>query len=121
MAFTGKNPFKIPRPLSQPGAFEATTAAGDIVLTGTSAQYQAIDPGGSGRNVDLPAPVHGGWYFIANKADAAENIAVRQADGSTTLVTLNQNDSAIVYALDDKAEDAADGWALFMVFTGSIS
>ena len=121
MAFTGKNPFKIPRPLLQPGAFEATTAAGDIVLTGTSAQYQAIDPGGSGRNVDLPAPVHGGWYFIANKADASENIAVRQADGSTTLVTINQNEAALVYALDDKAADAADGWEVLAVWTIALS
>ena len=121
MAFAGKNPFKIPRPISIPGGFEAKTLAAGLTLTRGDSTYLAIDPGGSARNVDLPAPVDGGYYFIANKADAAENLVIRQADASTTLVTLNQNDSAIVYALADKAEAAADGWALFMVFTGSIS
>ena len=121
MAFTGKNTFKIPRPIAQPGAFEAATAAGDITLTGLSAQYQAIDPGGSHRNVDLPAPNDGAWYWIANKADGAENLVVRQADASTTLATLNQSDTALFYAENDKADDAADGWSLFMVITGTIS
>ena len=121
MAYTGKNPFKIMRPLYMVGGFEATTATGDIVLTGKSAQYQAIDPGGSARNVDLPEPIEGAWFHVANKADAAENIVLRQADGSTTLATLNEGDTAIVYALADKADAAADGWAVFMVLTGTIS
>jgi hypothetical protein len=121
MAYTGKNPFKVTRPLYLVGGFEATTATGDIVLTGKSAQYQAIDPGGSARNVDLPEPIKGGFFHIANKADAAEDITVRQADGSTTLVTISQNETAIVYAEDDKADDAADGWSLFMILTGAIA
>tara|TARA_Y100000004_G_C8893924_1_gene403294 strand:- start:612 stop:977 length:366 start_codon:yes stop_codon:yes gene_type:complete len=121
MAYTGKNPFKIPRPISMPGGFEAKTLDGDLVLTGIDSTYLAIDPGGAGRNVDLPEPIEGAWYFIANKADDAEDITVRQADGSTTCATLNQNDAGIFYALADKADDAADGWALFMIFTGSIT
>ena len=121
MAFAGKNPFKIPRPISLPGGFEAKTLAGDLTITGLDSTYLALDPGGAGRNVDLPEPIDGGWYFIANKADNPEDLTIRQADASTTLATLNQNDSAIVYALPDKADAAADGWALFMIFTGSIS
>jgi hypothetical protein len=80
-----------------------------------------LDPGGSNRTITLPAPVNGAWFAIFNLADAAEDLVIEHADGSTTMTTANRNECAIVYALDDKASDAADGWDVLAIVTISPS
>ena len=56
-----------------------------IVLLPQSAQFQALDPDGSHRNVDLPAEEvsQGLFFFIKNTAGGAENLVVRNDNGDT--------------------------------------
>jgi hypothetical protein len=121
MAFAGKNPFKIPRQLWTVGGFDKQTLAGALTLTHQDSQMLGLDPGGSNRTITLPAPEDGAWFAIFNLADGAENLLIAQADDATTLATANQNEAAIVYALPDKADAAADGWALLAIVTISPS
>lgn len=120
--FKGSNPFKIPRPLAFPNGWNAETLAGTKTLTLGDSIFQALDPGGSGRNVVLPSGfTKGRFYFIANHADAAEDLTVQQPDASTTAATISQNEMAMLYAADDIADSATSGWAIFFISTGSIS
>jgi hypothetical protein len=81
------------------------TLSGDLTLTGANAQVQFIDPGGASRNVDLPPEANSLVYIIANTADAAEDLTIRD-DAGNTLATVNQDD--IAYAISD-----GNGWAVF--------
>jgi hypothetical protein len=78
------------------GANVEAIAAGKT-LTAADATFQKLDPAGGAVNVDLPAEPssNGIWFYIMNAADAAENITVRN-DAAATIVTLNQNEAAIV-------------------------
>lgn len=67
------------------------TLSGDKTLTTSDATVQNIDPGGGARNVDLPAEEAGLVFVIGNRADAAEDITVRD-DADSTILTLNQDD-----------------------------
>jgi len=98
----------------------AETLSGAKTLATTDAKYQFLDPGGSGRNVDLPdlrtattdinsegtgtagttryADLQTGYFVISNTADAAEVITVRGWNGSSTtgtIMTPTQNETAI--------------------------
>ena len=100
----------------------AETLSGAKTLTATDAKNQFLDPGGSGRNVDLPdmrtlttdinsegtgdagtdryADTQGGFFVISNTADAAEVITVRGWNGSTTtgtIMTPTQNETGVCY------------------------
>jgi|TARA_R110000824_G_scaffold106383_1_gene251378 hypothetical protein len=61
------------------------TLSDAIVLLPQSAQFQALDPDGVHRNVDLPAEEAslGLFFFIKNTAGGAENLVVRDDAGST--------------------------------------
>jgi hypothetical protein len=77
------------------------TLAGARVITAAEAeQYQAMafDPGGAGRNVDLPAEESsaGVFLYISNTADAAEVLTIRN-DGGSTVVTPTQNEACLVW------------------------
>lgn len=77
------------------------TLAGARVLTVAEVnQYQGFlfDPGGAGRNLDLPAEeaCAGAILFISNRADAAEVLTIRN-DAGTTIVTPTQNEACIVW------------------------
>ena len=122
MAYNGRSSFKLNRALALVEGFTAQTLSGDTTLTVKDSQFQAIDPGGAGRNVTLPAgDVRGRFMFIANKADADEGIVLLQPDGSTTAATVSQNDLAIIYATDDIADGASSGWSLFFMVSGAIT
>ena len=122
MAYNGRSNFKLNRALALVDGWNAQTLAGDTTLTVKDSQMQAIDPGGAGRNVTLPAgETKGRFMFIANKADGAEGIALLQPDSSTSLATVHQNDMAIIYATDDIADAATSGWSLFFMVSGAIT
>ena len=77
------------------------TLAGHRTLTIAEireAQIWSFDPGGSARNLVLPAVgvSRGLVLYIANKADAAEVITIQDAD-TATVCTPTQNESAIVW------------------------
>ncbi len=78
--------------------FQSTTStlAGALVLTHDSNQLQFLDPGGAGRNVDLPAEEEsdGLMFVIVNRADAAEDLTVRN-DAAGTVGTVSQNEIGI--------------------------
>lgn len=76
---------------------ERRTLTGDITLATTDPMYQSIDPGGAARNVDLPAEANGLIYIIANRADAAETITVRD-DADATIDTVAQNETGIFWS-----------------------
>ena len=117
MAFDGKNPFRIPRQTWNPGGWEKETLEGNKTLTHSDAQMLALDCDGSGRDVYLAAPRKGAWVWIFNHSDAAENLSVKQADCSTALATINQNESGLFYCDADAADDAAAGWKLMALLT----
>lgn len=77
------------------------TLSGNRTLTIAEVEkYQAFafDPGGASRDLTLPpeADCTGAFLFIANKADAAEVITVKN-DGAGTIVTPTQAESACVW------------------------
>lgn len=72
------------------------TLSGDKTLSETDDGVQVLDPGGAGRNVDLPADDLGlPLYIISNTADAAETLTVRDPD-TNTVVSVAQNETALV-------------------------
>ncbi len=77
------------------------TLSGDRVITVAEMERTQIflfDPGGAGRNLDLPAEEtsKGAVIFISNRADAAEVITIRN-DAAATVCTPTQNEAAIVF------------------------
>lgn len=77
---------------------QTRTAAAAITLTVDSPTLQFIDPGGAGRDVNLPAEAdsEGLVFIISNEADAAEILTVKN-DGGTAIVTPTQNEACIVF------------------------
>ena len=75
------------------------TLTGAKVLVFGDAPIQRLDPGGAGRNLDLPAVtgMAGEVFIIENTADAAEILTVRLTGGGATVVTPTQNETAIVW------------------------
>lgn len=79
------------------GGFYSATLTGALDLDLSYGNFLVLDPGGSNRNVDFIAAMErdGAWYMIRNAADAAENLVVRDS-ADATIVTLNQNEAAMV-------------------------
>jgi len=91
-----------------PGLLVVETLSDDLTLDTTYGNLMTLDPGGSARDVTLPAAINGGWYFIANSADAAETITVKDSSGST-VATVAQNRAVIV-------SSNASGWSQVVLF-----
>lgn len=88
--FDGKKQF-------QNEAQNTETLAANKTLIGKDSRHQRLDPGGSARDVTLPAEAtsKGLVFEILNTADAAENLVVKD-DGASTIVTISQNEKATV-------------------------
>ena len=86
-----------------------TLTSDPTVLTAASAYHQNLDPGGAARELDLPSGTgtQGGEVMITNAADAAEAITVKQSDSSTTVIVIDQNQSALLVC---NGVSAAAGW-----------
>jgi hypothetical protein len=97
------------------GAVQVETLTGNLTLTPAYPSILKLDPGGSARDVTLEAEADcdGALRWIVNGADAAENLVVKN-DGGSTIVTINQNESAAVYC---------DGtsWTLIAVLAIALS
>lgn len=97
------------------GAWE--TASGATTLTKKSGHFQRIDPGGGAVDVTLPSVDRdddGYFFVIANAADAAEAITVKDAAAST-IATVSQNELGVVYV------DTSAAWQLLFIVTGAPS
>ena len=68
-------------------------------LTLADARIQTLDPGGGNTDVLLPAEADsvGVTFYIANTADAAESLVVKEDSDTTTIVTVAQNERGIVW------------------------
>ena len=71
------------------------TLTGTKVLVANDAYHQILDPDGA-REVDMPSGpnTQGGRCMITNAASGAEAITVKQSDSSTTVIVIDQNQSA---------------------------
>lgn len=83
-----------------PAKVVETLSADRVITLDEIDRFQsfAFDPGGLGRNVDLPAEgeCEGSIVAISNEADAAEIITVRN-DGGGTILTPTQNEAALLW------------------------
>lgn len=86
------------------------TLSGNKTLDSSSAQRQSLDPGGANRDVTLPAEANGLEFHIANRADAAEDLVVKD-DSGTTIATVNQDDVGVFWS-------DGTGWAGFAAAGG---
>ncbi len=77
---------------------ETETLAAAKTLTTLSPTLQFLDPGGAGRDINLPAEAdsQGLVFIISNEADAAEVLTIKN-DGGGTICTPTQNEAAIVF------------------------
>ncbi len=73
--------------------------AAQKVLYTYSPRIQSLDPGGGAVDLLLPpeADSVGQIFYIANNADAAEAITVKEDSDTTTILTLAQNENGIVW------------------------
>lgn len=105
-------------PLAIKQLFHSTgELSGNLTLDVTYPNFLKIDAGGSARDISLPAEEvsEGLFYVIANWSSGAENLVVKNdADTPATIVTVNQNDVAVVWC-DGSA------WNLFGVYTQAQS
>lgn len=78
-------------------SYNTETLGANLTLLVADAENQFLDPGGAHRDVILPAEATAIYYsyFIANTADNAENLVVKD-DGGSTIVTIAQNECAVV-------------------------
>ncbi|MFC9088999.1 hypothetical protein [Nocardiopsis dassonvillei] len=91
-------------PSDRASRFSAATAetltAARVITIAEVERYNAMafDPGGAARNVDLPAEsaCEGAYLFIANTADAAEVLTIRD-DAGSTVCTPAQSEAATVW------------------------
>lgn len=79
----------------------AETLSGNRTITHDEIERynaMAFDPGGGGRNVDLPPEeiCAGVYLYISNIADAAEVLTIRD-DAGATIVTPSQGEAAMVW------------------------
>lgn len=74
------------------------TLAGDKTMTHDDPEVHFLDPGGAGRNVDLPPEEEsaGLSFVIVNTADAAEVLTIRN-DAAGTICTPTQNETARLF------------------------
>lgn len=89
------------------GSSTTETLTGARVITATEMQNFTVfcfDPGGAGRNVDVPtaaASNAGQFLIISNEADAAEVLTVRNG-GAATIVTPTQGETAFIVSTGSK-------------------
>jgi hypothetical protein len=97
MAYLNKATKKLMQQLHLKGGVASRTLTGAVTIDDTTENYCSWDPGGAHRDVTLPAiyGYEGAFFSFYNAADAAENLVIKNAAGST-LVTLGQGEKGMV-------------------------
>lgn len=95
--------------------YATETATGTVTLDDTYPSIIGIDPGGAGRDVTLDAEAtsDGLTRVIVNRADAAEDLTVKD-DGGGTIGTISQNEAALFHC-------NGTAWSLVFIITGALS
>lgn len=104
------------------GGYYEATLTGNVTLDNTYPMVVGLDPDGAGRDVVLDgdsaaagdALIHGLMRRIVNRADAAEDLTVKDATGAT-IGTVSQNEMADFY------HDSDTGWTLIAITTIALS
>lgn len=75
------------------------TLSGTLTLDGTYGDLLKLDPGGAGRTVLLwpEATRKGVLVLIVNAADASETLTVKEDSNTTTIASIGQNASCLLY------------------------
>jgi hypothetical protein len=77
------------------GGVRVATLSGADTLTEASSWYQFLDPGGAHGDITLPTAQDGMTFWVFNRADAAENLVIKDA-AANTVGTINQNEGGVV-------------------------
>lgn len=112
------------------GGVAARTLTGNVTCSASTETFCFWDPGGSSRDVTLTAEEtsEGLFHVFVNEADAAENLVIKN-DAGSTIVTINQNEWAIVACSGSAWADVpmsaladylatANTWTGIQTFTG---
>jgi hypothetical protein len=85
------------------------TLGAALTVDADSPQVLFLDPGGAGRNVDLPAEEtsKGLFFIIVNTADAAEALTIRN-DAAGTVGSVTQNEAA--FCICNRTARKVYGW-----------
>lgn len=97
MAYLNKATKELTAQLRLKGGVGVRTLTGNVTCDAGTENFCSWDPGGASRDVTLPAEEssNGLFFLFVNEADAAENLVIKN-DGGSTIVTINQNEWAIV-------------------------
>lgn len=63
----------------------------------------SLDPGGSDRDVLLPAESKGLFFIISNTADALESLTVKEDSDTTTIASLEQDEAGLFFCATNEA------------------
>jgi len=96
-------------------AYYAATLTGDLTVDDTYPSMLGLDPGGTHRDVtlDAEATADGMLRLIVNKANAAENLVIKD-DAGATIATANQDEAALVHC-------NGTAWSLVILFTAPLA
>ena len=80
------------------GAAYSATLSGDLTLTAKHPAILKLDPAASSRDVTLEAEAEcpGRVRWVINAADTDQDVVLKN-DGGVAIVTIDQNESAVVY------------------------
>jgi len=95
------------------------TLAATLTLTDADPPLQFLDPGGAGRQINLPAEAAANHpFYIVNEADAAETLTVKD-DAGNTIDTVAQGEAKVFFsngvawrALSGGAVDGPQGFLI---------
>ena len=93
MAYDGSATKRLTAQLRLAGGFEEKTLAANLILDNTSANYLRIDPGGSARDVTLPAEESsdGLFFHVLNIGTGSENLVFKN-DAAAPIETVQPNE-----------------------------
>ncbi len=120
LASRGPTSATSPGPLVNPQGVALVTLTGTYTLTSAHRQVLKLDPDGANRDVVLPDAQAGLMFQIINNGGGgSEDLVVKRSatDGGATLVTIDQNEAAILYCSDE----STPVWYLLYSFTIALA